>query len=527
MGVPDRKLIYGRFLVLPAIAGVFFAALTAAVQMSSKYGMYGPGIAAGIFAAALMILLLMGLMINHCFPAGSKQNFRVLFLVCEFLIFSVITVIGLELRIHLIQSYSQAVDYYGVYETADILRSSIRPEPGTPFFQLLCKDTEYYAYTAFESLLLSLFGYEETALIYGNLFLQVTGAVCAAGAARVFGGRFSGLTVYTLLMCLPQEAAFVVSLEGTPLYFSIFMTAVFLFAVIVDMEREDHLVLVHFLLYLIDGLLFGIASFLHPVTLAVLAALFLFLCFMRECREERPIISGMLRGLVLLAGACIPFFIMLRLKALDLKTSFTAVFYPYLQCYLPEGGGQFFSNYRTAWSVNPYADVPGGYTLIVENDMTILVMLCLCFVALVFAFVQKRKGAVPGCALFLGLFWLCGCGRVRFDNHLIFLVVLYLAGFLIQEFYLIFYENGEEKEADDLKVEPMPVVVPADASKKPLSVHPLPPQMTENEEEAETEALLPKKEIHYLENPLPGPKKHVPKSLEFDLEVPEDDDFDL
>lgn len=33
--------------------------------------------------------------------------------------------------------------------------------------------------------------------------------------------------------------------------------------------------------------------------------------------------------------------------------------------------------------------------------------------------------------------------------------------------------------------------------------------------------------IEYIENPLPGPRKHVAKSMEYDIEVPDDDDFDI
>jgi len=33
--------------------------------------------------------------------------------------------------------------------------------------------------------------------------------------------------------------------------------------------------------------------------------------------------------------------------------------------------------------------------------------------------------------------------------------------------------------------------------------------------------------IQYIENPLPLPKKHVPKMLDYDIEVPDDDDYDI
>ena len=34
-------------------------------------------------------------------------------------------------------------------------------------------------------------------------------------------------------------------------------------------------------------------------------------------------------------------------------------------------------------------------------------------------------------------------------------------------------------------------------------------------------------QIEYIENPLPGPRKHVAKSMDYDLEVADDDDFDI
>ncbi len=36
-----------------------------------------------------------------------------------------------------------------------------------------------------------------------------------------------------------------------------------------------------------------------------------------------------------------------------------------------------------------------------------------------------------------------------------------------------------------------------------------------------------KPEIDYIENPLPGPKKHVAKSMDYDIEVSDDDDYDI
>lgn len=41
------------------------------------------------------------------------------------------------------------------------------------------------------------------------------------------------------------------------------------------------------------------------------------------------------------------------------------------------------------------------------------------------------------------------------------------------------------------------------------------------------EAQTPKQEIKYIENPLPLPKKHVKKTLDYDFPVAEDDDFDF
>lgn len=47
------------------------------------------------------------------------------------------------------------------------------------------------------------------------------------------------------------------------------------------------------------------------------------------------------------------------------------------------------------------------------------------------------------------------------------------------------------------------------------------------ESSADEKAGTPKQEIKYIENPLPLPKKHVKKTLDYDFPVAEDDDFDF
>lgn len=517
MSVPHRKLIYGRFLILPALFTVLIAAMTASSQLSAEYGTGNLGAAAAVFVAVLMLLLFIGWCVNHCFPGERKQDFKVLLFICGTLLFCAITAVGLELRINFMRIFNVVVDDYGIYGAADILRSGTRPKAGSTLFEIFTKDPEYYACTAFQSVLLSVFGYRGEVPAYANLFFELTGALCAAGTAYVFGGRLSAIAVYALLLCLPQEAAFVVRMEGTPLSFAVLMAAVFLFAVTVGTEKNDCLTVVPAVLYLMDGLLFGIAFFLHPVTLVIIVSLFLFLCFLREKAETHPAAFGCLMGAFYLTGACITFFTMLFLKARDLKTALSVVGYPYLECFLPENPGRFFINYRDAWNAHFYPAMPEGYTSNLENEITIVILLCFCFIVLVFAFAWKRKGAVPACALLLGLSWLCGCGRLRQDSHLMFLSVLLLAGFLPQEFYWLFCVQDEKMPLEEALLEELPDV----HSDLKEDEEPDEKEIPENPENP------PKKEIHFLENPLPGPKKHVPKTMDFDIDVLEDDDFDI
>ena len=55
------------------------------------------------------------------------------------------------------------------------------------------------------------------------------------------------------------------------------------------------------------------------------------------------------------------------------------------------------------------------------------------------------------------------------------------------------------------------------------------PQQKDPEKEPEKKAGTEpeKKPVRYIENPLPGPRKHVAKSMDYDLEVADDDDFDI
>lgn len=537
MEFPDRKMLYIRFVILSAVPAVLVAAMTEAVQLGTEYGNLSLGTAAGFFAAGLAILLLTGFCINQCFPVNRKQDFRVMFIVIEMILFVIITMIGIELRLNVLRAVDVISDDYGLYQAADILRSSVRPQPGTALSSFFLTDTEYYAGASLYAELIALFGYNSLALTGAAILFQTITAFCAGAAARIAGGRLSGLIVYALFSCLPQEASLILVPKNDSLYFAVLMAAILLFFLTARLDREKNSAAACFILYFFDGLLFGGSWLIHPLSLPVIVSLFLYLLFLSERstteegaasgakRKDHSFLKGFLRGLVYLLGAAGSFFALVCLKAQDLQTDTASVLAPYFSRWIRE------KTYQTGWEAPYPASVQGFYTTSQENQTAALVLLTLCLIALVVSFGVKRKEILPFAALVSGLFCFTE-GKYWISTHKLMPVCLFLTGMLAQECYEMFvriHAAAPVKAADD-EEETVPVPVrKLTAQKLPQQAEP--PLSQETEEfvfpPLETDMEPEKKEIHFIENPLPVPKKHIPKTLDFDIEISDDDDYDI
>lgn len=78
-------------------------------------------------------------------------------------------------------------------------------------------------------------------------------------------------------------------------------------------------------------------------------------------------------------------------------------------------------------------------------------------------------------------------------------------------------EYGLKENGKAVKEEP--------ANEKRTAEKALPPQ--KKPEIQDKPESTDKPVVKYLENPLPGPKKHVPKTMDYDIAISDDDDFDL
>ena len=354
-----------------------------------------------------------------CQEKKQRKGFQIVFTAFEIILLLLITGIGWKMRLYVLNMVGTATGQNGISPSASYVKESL------------------------SALIFSVFGYKESILGVFHFFFVLAGAVFTWAAVRIVGGRILGVIAYATVLCFPEESYLLMEFNTDSLLICIMMAAVFLFLLITKLEKEENPLTACLLLYFTDGLLFGVACFLHPVSMIVVVFLFFSTLFIHGRKENQPVLYPLFRGIIYLFASCLGFFCLLVFKAKDLGTDFGTVLMPYIRSYMTD----------------------------IENQIMVPGILIPCVTFSVTAF----------------------------------------AGTMIRLFVSANRKKAETKAAQKENVREE--VVQEETISEPCAK--LPDEKHE------------KKEIHYLENPLPGPKKHVPKTMDFDINVSDDDDFDI
>lgn len=165
----------------------------------------------------------------------------------------------------------------------------------------------------------------------------------------------------------------------------------------------------------------------------------------------------------------------------------------------------------------------GMLSVDLSNSITAIAAAAILFMAALAFWVHKTKDMqMPWFAVAIVLGILYGCkfcaGSMQCD-YMFVLMILLMAGVGIRA---VFFEKENER-----------LVMPeAPKAEEPVTT-PAPAPVT-----ASAPALEPEKKVNYIENPLPLPKKHVKRTMgyrlevpeeamKYDIDVPDNDDFDL
>lgn len=175
-----------------------------------------------------------------------------------------------------------------------------------------------------------------------------------------------------------------------------------------------------------------------------------------------------------------------------------------------------------------YLSKPVGIDLYAGRESVYLILAAICFLGVFCFFKERKEESLSGMFLFfIGMSVLRMGGMLKqgaeaFDLWLLLLMTACAAFVVGNCFKLVPAEEESQKEPKtELKTEP----------KTELKSETKTELETETKKEEVKAAEVSKQEeqpkVKLLDNPLPGPKKHVPKTMDYDIEVADDDDYDV
>lgn len=488
------------------------ALLLAAAYLCTKNGYPAKtGLAAwgiSLLAAGLLTLLVRRLFVKLAKPISGEG---ILLLAVESLAVAVLLGIGIFLRV---QGINGAPVESAYFETARIAEGQAIPQ---------IVHGVVYLYLQMLHFLCFLFGNKMAAAIVFQIFLQLGALVFLYMGVRKTAGRIAAVVMLAFAMLSGEMISRALTLSPGVLLLFLFSAGV-LFAAGLAGKRKN-------VYYCLTGIFLSVICYFDVIGVLLL----LFACAMafliKDAGEEEKETKAAEKGVKILLcviSFCIGFLVMISVDAL---ASGKNVFHVL---------GAWFALYRPGGIVAPVTLTPET----VPWDSIFLIGGML-FGIFSFWFRKTERFSIwVLMALTVAAAQSSGILAPETDgNMFLFLLFTVLAGIGIQEIFTV--PMGRKlpvrHKADDLQIQDLeaePEVEPAGfAESEPVEPESEQPGFAEPEpEQPETEEAQTSV-VHYIENPLPLPKKHEkkimdykvkrPEKEEFDIMTDEDDDFDI
>lgn len=372
-------------------------------------------------------------------------------------------------------NWNMVTDYYGYYE-----RAMVRAEAGTP----ILSSGLAYAYTDLLSKLLSLCGNHLQAVLVFQGILQTAALYCFLRAVWCLCGRLAALLSATVLAAIPSVLIATTNVEPFNFYLFHFSVLFLMIGYFYTLSREEglrrsricelYLMLMGF--YLGVVCIWNYAGLLLIILFAgVLVKTHLStkeLIWRQDqdlLQEKDQIMSTFSQVLIVILG------ILLGMFATLMK--YTGI------------SGEVISG-QIRWWIGQFRDLPGT------------------------------------------------CQGLEF-KYVIYIVVVILLGMLCNAGQTCYQKRREESTSEDVKIPKLPEHTEA-VEKSTAALEEwrfdlyddseenwrFPDELTGEEKQQENPDFFTApdgRKVKYLENPLPGPKKHVSRQLDFDVEVNMDD----
>ncbi len=496
---------YVIWLIILCFSGAvfsFFGMISASLLHINVF-LAALGFVAGFFGVLFLIYVLTGLIGGFEAPSRPTELMKKALPFIEWAVIILGIIGGVIFRAYMLPTAGEEAAYFEVSKVTDRGGIMVQSVQGSVYYYCMLLHG-----------LFMLVGNHWIGGIWMQIVMQMLGAVIIYLAVKRLAGSAAAAIVFGFILFAPSSVEAGINYSPQILYFIIFAIGLFFVADYLKRSSEEEKYPVAMWLYTVCiGIVIGICSYIDVTGwLLLLPAI----CLPMVCREKENKTLWLGR-LFLIIGLSVGIFV------LALWVDSVA-------------SGATFVRVLNAWLVI-YGSVSNEMRMVTEqSDMDLFVVIG--FICLgVFSFWRRKEEErfTPFVLMVIGVSVLCFCGITTENmngSYLLHILFAMLAAVSLTELFytpqvVIMERHTSEAKLDIIDLEKQEITKEGTV----VSVQP------ENDEELHNKAEQEKKP-RFIENPLPGPKKHVRKSMDYafvpdnskmyyDVRVADSDDYDL
>ncbi len=339
-----------------------------------------------------------------------------------------------------------------------------------------------------------LFGNKIMAAYALQLILQMGGLLVGYFAVKKLSGYFPAIAMTAFGVLSPEFLAEVCELSPRMLYFFMYTAVLWLLGSLLKSRPERKKI------WCLTGAIIGVLIYLDITGIGLLFVLIagVFLLKEEDAEETQIPFAGLFAGI---GGCLVGILGAMIVDSFASHTEISRVFWANIRLYIP--------------------DFPGlnAMGFLMNANLELIVLLVIMSIG-IFSF-QCNQKTDSGCVwVLLCVFSLVGMvlGYVPEIMNSPFWLYFYmsvLAGVGVQNIMKLFkFEFGGKRDSEDVSLPPPEEKLQKKTEGEPGKV-------------VTVEVDGQKKEVKLLDNPLPVPKKKIRKAMDYDIEVSEDDDYDI
>lgn len=495
MSLKKNAVSYVTWMILLLFTGLVFAFLgmiVAQIVSGSMNPLLAAGFIAGFFLVLFLLYVLTGLGVKICKPLETSRIRTKVAPFLEGLVIGLCISAGVAVRISLLDFAGEDAAYYELAKVTEQSGVAVQSVQGSVYYYCMLLHGVF-----------KLFGNNWMAGIWLQIVLQMLGILLFYFAIRKLTDKWPAILVLIFLCISPVSIDAGLNYSPQILYFCIFSLVFLLLADYLSKSGKPERYPVAMWIYsVVLGVLIGFACYVDVAGVLLLLPV---LCIGMVKREPGHTVLWFLRTLVIIVSAVCAFGGMILLDSILSGSSFTRVL--------------------NAWFVT-YSSVGFRSDILTENRQVELLVLIILISIGVFSFWRRKNE--ERFTLFVLL--VIGIGVLHFsgitaDNmdgsYLLYALMSALAAVAVME---LFYKEL--------------MVMRKDKQVKDTSQIELVELDTEEMQNKSETVSIPSEKPRFIENPLPLPRKHIKKIMDFafipdeedmkyDIQVSDSDDFDI